>query len=226
MKRFSLALSLAIATWACDDGGTFSSPTSPAARPPAPPVASGPPPSVTALSPSSGLTGGDAPARVIGTGFRPGATVTFGGATVPARSDHRDPARHHPVSRTPAHAAGSVDVVVTNPDGQSARLTEGYTYAPSQSFDFNGAWSGFGNAGQDVPIGFTIQNNLVLDVSCHGYSITTMTFSPPLQVSDGTFSFSRDDGVAFSGRIVSSRDAVGTINFAECTRTIFGAWKR
>lgn len=42
MKRLSLAVSLAIVTWACDGGSPFSSPTSPSAtspgaRPPAPP---------------------------------------------------------------------------------------------------------------------------------------------------------------------------------------------
>jgi hypothetical protein len=38
---------------------------------------------------------------------------------------------------TPAHAAGTVDVVVTNSGSHADRLTGGYTYASPESFDFN-----------------------------------------------------------------------------------------
>lgn len=34
----------------------------------------------------------------------------------------------------PAHSAGAVDVVVTNPSGSSATLTSGFTYASDQPF--------------------------------------------------------------------------------------------
>ena len=45
-----------------------------------------------------------------------------------------------------AHAAGSVDVVVTNPGpaSQTGLLTGGFTYAPPESFDFNGTGEGEG----------------------------------------------------------------------------------
>jgi hypothetical protein len=122
---------------------------------------------------------------------------------------------------SPAHAVGTVDVVVSNPGGQSGQLTGGYTYASPQTFDFNGNWSGFGNAGQDIPIRFTIQNNVLTSVSCDTFA--TLTFSPSPSVNNGEFSFSRDDGVGVTGKIVSVSTAVGTIDLAPCSATRWGA---
>ena len=124
---------------------------------------------------------------------------------------------------SPPNSAGTVDVMVTNTDGHSARLAAAYTYIPPESFDFNGRWSGYGDAGQDIPIGFTIENNVVIEVSCDTYA--TLTFSPPLPVTKGQFSFSRGDGVAVSGRIVAAAEATGTINLSPCTATIWHAGK-
>lgn len=77
---------------------------------------------VTAISPATGLTG-DA-VHVSGAGFLAGATVMLDGVRANVTSiDSR-----LITATTPAHAAGSVDVVVTNPGGQSATLTGGYTY--------------------------------------------------------------------------------------------------
>jgi hypothetical protein len=63
---------------------------------------------------------------ISGTGFQTGATVTFG-----------DPATNVRVvsdtfilATAPPRAAGAVDVVVTNPGGQTARLGGAYTYMP------------------------------------------------------------------------------------------------
>jgi hypothetical protein len=125
---------------------------------------------------------------------------------------------------TPAHVFGTVDVVVTNPDGQSVRLNGGYTYASPLTFDFNGTWEGYGNAGQDIPIVFTIRNNELISVSCDTFA--TLTFSTPPLVTNGEFAFSRDGGVVVSGRIVSASDAVGTINLAPCNGTTWGATRQ
>jgi hypothetical protein len=45
-------------------------------------------------------------------------------------------------------------------------------------------------------------------------------------VSHGEFAFSREDGVAIAGRLVSPRDAIGTINLAPCTNSDWFARKR
>jgi hypothetical protein len=58
--------------------------------------------------------------------------------------------------RTPTHAAGSVDVTVTNPDGRSALATNAYTFAPPEYFDVNGNWKGPAFSGDyDEPFTFT-----------------------------------------------------------------------
>jgi hypothetical protein len=61
---------------------------------------------------------------ISGSNFVSGATVTFGSTQATVRS-----LSSTSISvRTPAHAAGTVNVVVTNPSGQSATLTNGYTF--------------------------------------------------------------------------------------------------
>ena len=82
-------------------------------------------PTVTGIEPGSGqATGGDV-VTISGTGFVTGATVTFGGAAATGVTVD-DPATI--TATTPAHAAGAVDVVVTNPDTQTGTLTNGFTY--------------------------------------------------------------------------------------------------
>lgn len=151
------------------------------------------PPSVTTISPNVGSTGGATRMTITGTGFLSGATVTFGGVAVQGRFDSRYVGTTMYLD-TPEHVAGTVDVVVTNPGGQSVRMTDGYTYASPQSFDFNGSWSGFGNAGRDIPILFTIQNNVLISVSCDAYA--TLTLSPLPSVTNGVFSFVGNDASA------------------------------
>jgi hypothetical protein len=60
-----------------------------------------------------------------GSGFQQGATVTFGGVASPSVS--LDPVAKVLVATAPPHAEGFVDVVVTNPDGQSATI-QGFHY--------------------------------------------------------------------------------------------------
>ncbi|MGD0090302.1 MAG: hypothetical protein ABSE73_10315 [Planctomycetota bacterium] len=63
------------------------------------------------------------------------------------------------VCTTPAHAAGPVDVVVTNPDGQSVTLTQGLTYtAPTPLYKdvpVSGS-TGNSNVWQDTPYYFDV----------------------------------------------------------------------
>lgn len=185
----------------------------------APTVAS--PPTVTSISPNIGSTGGAA--RLTITGANLGTAVTFGGATVQGRFDSRYPGAAMYVF-TPAHAAGTVDVVVSGQGGQSVKLTDAYTYASPLTFDFNGNWSGFGNNGQDDLIVFTIRNDALLSVSCGPDE--TLTFSPPRPVTNGEFSFVGNDGVGFSGRIVAPSGATGTIKLGPCESNAWYATKQ
>ena len=89
-----------------------------------------PPPSVATISPcSGGLTGGT-PLTITGTDFQAGATVSLGGA---ALTDVAITATQI-TGLTPAHAAGAVDVLVTNPDALWGRVRNGFSYSPAMSF--------------------------------------------------------------------------------------------
>jgi glucose/arabinose dehydrogenase len=84
-------------------------------------------PTLVSVEPASGPVRGGDVVVLTGTGFFPGTAVTFGG--VPAT----DVAVLDSISTrlrvvTPAHAAGPVDVVVTNFDGRRASLTGAYVY--------------------------------------------------------------------------------------------------
>lgn len=84
-----------------------------------------PPPVVSQISPNSGTTDGGTLITITGSGFMAGATVVIGGA---AASDVNVVDSGTIMATTPAHAAGSVDVTVANPDLQSITLINGYSY--------------------------------------------------------------------------------------------------
>src|SRR6185503_14858639 len=84
-----------------------------------------PAPTVTGVSPNSGTTSGGTSVTIMGTNFVSGATVTFGGA---AATNVNVVNASSITATTPAHAAGAVNVVVTNAGGQSGTLAGGYTY--------------------------------------------------------------------------------------------------
>jgi hypothetical protein len=85
-------------------------------------------PTVTSVSPSSGATAGATLVTITGTNFVIGASVTFDG--LPATGVVVVSGTTLTAS-TPAHAAATVDVVVTNPNGQSGTLAAGFTYSDS-----------------------------------------------------------------------------------------------
>jgi len=87
-------------------------------------------PTVTSVSPTSGPIGGTTSVDIFGSNFVNGATVSFGGTAGTSvgfmNSDRL-------IVTAPAHAAGTVDVTVTNPDTQSGTLVNGYTYVDASS---------------------------------------------------------------------------------------------
>ncbi|HVE86437.1 MAG TPA: IPT/TIG domain-containing protein, partial [Myxococcales bacterium] len=86
------------------------------------------PPTVTSISPVHGPSAGGTHIVITGAGFLSGATVVIDGVAATAvgvTSNTQIDAtafQHAP--------AGGLDVVVTNPDGQSGTLARGYTYDP------------------------------------------------------------------------------------------------
>lgn len=90
---------------------------------------------VIGVEPSRGLLAGGEAVVVLGRGFEAGASVTFDGVagTVTAVAAERINVT------TPAHAAGAVDVIVTNTDASTGTLLGGFTYEatpPHSDFDY------------------------------------------------------------------------------------------
>jgi hypothetical protein len=86
--------------------------------PPPAPVAQG-------VTPATGTTAGGTVVLIDGVGFRTGATVSIGGAAATGVSVQRST---QVLATTPAHAAGPVSVVVTNPGGLAGTLASGFTF--------------------------------------------------------------------------------------------------
>ena len=88
-----------------------------------------PPPSISSVSPTSGTTSGGTSVTITGSGFLAvtGTQVTFGGvaATVDLGISNSTSLR----VTTPPHAAGAVDVQVTNADGQAALAAGAFNYS-------------------------------------------------------------------------------------------------
>jgi chitodextrinase len=106
------------------------------------------PPTVTGVSPNVGPISGGTPITITGTNFQSGATVKLGGTPATNVAFVNSTSL---TATTPAHAAGLVDVLVTNPNGVSKALTGGYSYnnpvpqisslVPSSVFVSNGAFT-------------------------------------------------------------------------------------
>jgi hypothetical protein len=93
-------------------------------------------PTVTSITPNTGTANGGTQVVITGTGFSAGATVSLGGVA----ATNVVVSKSTSITATaPAHAAGTVGVVVTNSDGQNWILSGGYTYTSS-----GGGGSGIG----------------------------------------------------------------------------------
>jgi len=86
-------------------------------------------PTITAVNPATGPIGGGTGSTITGTNFVSGATVSFGGT---AATGVTVAGSTSIIATAPSHAAGTVDVVVTNPDLQSAKLANSYTYSATE----------------------------------------------------------------------------------------------
>ena len=84
-------------------------------------------PTLTRVEPDNDVVTGGATVQIIGEDFQDGATVTIGGN---AASNLIFVSPTELMVEVPAGVVGSVDVVVTNPDGKSDTLVDGFTYTP------------------------------------------------------------------------------------------------
>jgi hypothetical protein len=97
-------------------------------------LSAAPAPTVSSVIPSTGNIAGGTSVTISGTNFQSGATVTFG---VVAATNVAFVNSATITATTPAHAAGAVDVVVHNPDGQTGTKTSGFTYSTALAAPVN-----------------------------------------------------------------------------------------
>lgn len=128
-------------------------------------------PTLTAVAPLSGPIAGGTLLTLSGSGFAPGATVTVGGS--PA-TDVVVVSEVLARAVAPAHAAGAVDVVITNDDAQAATLANAFTYvAPMTGEGGTVVDGGSGSIGQDPVVETPVPGG----VSCGCSSFDASSFS-------------------------------------------------
>ncbi len=86
---------------------------------------------VTGINPGAGSTAGGTPVTITGTNFQAGASVSLGGTAATSVVVVNSVTI---TAVTGAHAAGVVDVAVTNPDSQTVILNNGFAYGGNGFF--------------------------------------------------------------------------------------------
>ena len=105
----------------------------------------------------------------------------------------------------------------------------GFTYAPPQSFDFNGTWVGYALAHppisaqvrplhSDMDMRLTVENNMVTSFTCGGSDVALS----PAAISNGEFSLA-PEFIPITGRIVAANETIGTISTTACPATLWYA---
>ncbi len=104
------------------------------------------PPTITSVSPTSGPFGGGDSVTLTGTSFRAGALVSFSGSicSITALTSTSI------TCTTGASAPGIVDVTISNTDGQSFTLNNGYLYNPAPNITSISPSFGSDSAGETV----------------------------------------------------------------------------
>lgn len=173
-------------------------------------------PNVTGVIPAFGSAAGGSIVKLVGTGFMPGMTVIFDDIKVTAQVQYPTSSPTTFYTEAPAHAVGTADLVVTNPDGQFQRVPAAYTYGLEDAFDMNGIWDGFTVNGTDTAVGFEIRDNTLVSAVCAYNAAVPFVFSTLPRVQNGGFSLIAEDGATLAGKIVSESEIVGTMNFPAC----------
>jgi hypothetical protein len=133
---------------------------------------------ISSVVPNAAPGDGGRPVTIFGAGFQVGATVTFGSLSAQSvtfvSSSQLD-------VLTPVSSSGTVNVTVTNPGGQSATLTNGFTFQ-NVSISSVSPSSGPASGGTTVTIN---GNNFAsgLTVNFGGVPATSVTFISSSQVT-------------------------------------------
>lgn len=177
-------------------------------------------PAIVAIFPDTASTAGGAWGTITGSGFERGAIVKLGGEAVVSAFEDSTTVRFW----TTAHAAGPVDVAVSNPGGETTSVSGRFSYTSPEAFDVNGGWMGHVGPDYSVDMPFAIQRDRLVAIAC-GTSETLM-LSLPVSISLGEFSIAGDDGLSVQGRLVSGSQAIGTVTAPGCPTSQWWAEKR
>jgi len=183
-----------------------------------------PTPVVSSVSPSSGVAGTQI--TISGANFAGGATVTFGG--VPA-TNVTVVSTSTITATTPAHAVGSVDVIVANPDNFTGTLPAGFTYisttAPVISSVSPNSGSVSGGTivtitGSNFATGATVKFGSVFATNVNVASASTITATTPTNAAGAvTVSVSNPSGEvgSLAGGFTYTSGVVSFIQVAAAT---------
>lgn len=133
------------------------------------------PPTVSTVTPSSGATSGGTSITIDGANFVSGATVTVGGNACNVSATTSTSI----TCTTSAGSAGTVSIVVTNPDAQSATGTNLFSYVPAPTVASISPTSGPATGGTSVTItgtGFLAGAMVAIGgVSCTSVTVNSST---------------------------------------------------
>ena len=138
-------------------------------------------PVVETVSPNNGITTGGTHVVIDGKGFSFATWVKLDGRLVPSSVTFSGALAF----RSPPHDAGHVDLAVVSPEGET-RVPGGFTFVAAEDLDLNGTWEGRAGHHWDFPLTFTIQNNVLVSLSCDG---SDRVLSAPMSLSNGRVTF-------------------------------------
>jgi len=146
-------------------------------------------PTVISVSPSSGTDNGGTSVTITGTNFVSGASATFGGTD----AINTTVVNSTTITATTRPApAGAVTVLVTNPNGQSGSLSNGYTYTANPTLTSVSPSFGSVSGGTSVTItgtnfasGATVTFGTTAATNVKFVSSTSITATTPAQVAGG-----------------------------------------
>jgi hypothetical protein len=159
-----------------------------------------PGPTVSSVAPASGPTSGGTAVTITGANFAVGATVTVGGS---AATGVTVVSSTTITATTPAHAAGTVSVTVTNADAHSGTLASAFTYvAPAPTITSFTPTSGATGASVTISgTNFTGATAVAFNAVSASFTVTSDTAieaTVPMGATTGPLSVTTPGGTATS----------------------------
>jgi hypothetical protein len=171
-------------------------------------------PTVSGVSPTSGLVSGGTSITITGTNFSSRATVTVGGISCTSVSIVSSSSI---TCITPARGAGAKDVLVTNSDTGSAVKVNGFTYQAAVNYIVSSATSS--PASSSVTTDYSTGTSTTVTLTRAGNSGSNPTST--VSVTAGTWTVTAGAGIsASSGTVTSTAPVTITLTAASGTYTL------